>query len=54
LHTPLPPTLVFWRGVARRYFTALCHHPDRGDANTPPLERRPGGRSHRPTPSSNG
>jgi hypothetical protein len=39
LHTPMPSTLVFWRGVARRYYTALCHHPDRGDSNTPPLER---------------
>ena len=27
LHEPLPPTFGFWRGLARRYFTALCHHP---------------------------
>ena len=39
LHTPLPPTLGFWRGVARRYFTALCHHPDRVDTNAAPLQR---------------
>jgi hypothetical protein len=25
LHEPLPPTFVFWRGVAQRLFTALCH-----------------------------
>src|SRR6266513_2650340 len=24
LHEPLPPTFAFWRGLARRYFTALC------------------------------
>jgi len=27
LHEPLPPTFVFWRGLARRLFTALCHQP---------------------------
>jgi len=27
LHEPLPPSLVFWRGLAQRLFTALCHHP---------------------------
>jgi len=27
LHEPLPPTFAFWRGLARRYFTALCHNP---------------------------
>jgi non-specific serine/threonine protein kinase len=27
LHEPLPPTLAFWRGLARAYFTALCHNP---------------------------
>jgi non-specific serine/threonine protein kinase len=26
LHEPLPPTLVFWRGLAQRFFTALCHN----------------------------
>lgn len=28
LHQPLPPTFVFWRGLAQRYFTALCHNPN--------------------------
>ncbi|HEX3718270.1 MAG TPA: DEAD/DEAH box helicase [Verrucomicrobiae bacterium] len=28
LHEPLPPTYGFWRGLARRYFTALCHNPN--------------------------
>ncbi len=28
LHEPLPPTLAFWRGLSRRYFTALCHNPN--------------------------
>jgi non-specific serine/threonine protein kinase len=28
LHEPLPPTFVFWRGLARHYFTALCHTPN--------------------------
>ncbi len=28
LHEPLPPTFGFWRGLARRYFTALCHNPN--------------------------
>jgi len=28
LHEPLPPTLAFWRGLARHYFTALCHTPN--------------------------
>jgi superfamily II DNA or RNA helicase len=28
LHEPLPPTFSFWRGLARRYFTALCHNPN--------------------------
>jgi len=27
LQEPLPPTLAFWRGLARRYFSALCHNP---------------------------
>ena len=30
LHEPLPPSFGFWRGLARRYFTSLCHHPDLG------------------------
>jgi non-specific serine/threonine protein kinase len=25
LHEGLPPTFVFWRGLAARFFTALCH-----------------------------
>src|SRR5437870_1531148 len=28
LHQALPPTFTFWRGLAQRYFTALCHNPD--------------------------
>jgi non-specific serine/threonine protein kinase len=28
LHEPLPPTFGVWRALARRYFTALCHHPN--------------------------
>jgi len=28
LHEPLPPTFGFWRGLVRRYFTALCHNPN--------------------------
>jgi SNF2 domain-containing protein/SNF2 helicase protein/helicase-like protein len=28
LHEPLSPTFGFWRGLARRYFTALCHNPN--------------------------
>jgi non-specific serine/threonine protein kinase len=28
LHEALPPTFSFWRGLARRYFTALCHNPN--------------------------
>ncbi len=27
LHEPLPPSWVFWRGLAQRLFTALCHSP---------------------------
>jgi non-specific serine/threonine protein kinase len=34
LHEPLPPTFVFWRGVAQRLFTALCHNPNLQDAST--------------------
>ena len=32
LHEPLPPTCGFWRGLARRYFTALCHNPNLDNA----------------------
>jgi hypothetical protein len=28
LQEALPPTFGFWRGLARRYFTALCHNPN--------------------------
>lgn len=28
LHEPLPPSFVFWRGLAQRLFTELCHNPD--------------------------
>jgi SNF2 family DNA or RNA helicase len=28
LHEPLPPPFVFWRGLAQRLFTALCHQPN--------------------------
>jgi non-specific serine/threonine protein kinase len=34
LHEALPPTFVFWRGVAQRLFTALCHNPNLQDAST--------------------
>jgi len=34
LHDILPPTLAFWRGLAQRYFTALCHNPNLEDAST--------------------
>ena len=34
LHEPLPPAFVFWRGVAQRLFTALCHNPNLQDAST--------------------
>jgi non-specific serine/threonine protein kinase len=28
LHEALPPTFSFWRALARRVFTALCHNPN--------------------------
>ena len=34
LHEALPPTFVFWRGVAQRLFTALCHNPNLQDVST--------------------
>ena len=34
LHEALPPTFVFWRGVAQRLFTTLCHNPNLQDAST--------------------
>ena len=32
LDEPLSPTFVFWRALARRYFTALCHNPNLDNA----------------------
>ena len=40
LDEPLPPGVVFWRGFARRFFTALCHQPNLKDTTAlviPPL-----------------
>jgi len=34
LHETMPPIFVFWRGVAQRLFTALCHNPNLQDAST--------------------
>jgi non-specific serine/threonine protein kinase len=34
LHEAMPPTFVFWRGVAQRLFTTLCHNPNLQDAST--------------------
>ena len=34
LHEPVPASLVFWRGIAQRLFTALCHTPDLEKAAT--------------------
>jgi superfamily II DNA or RNA helicase len=34
LHEPMPATFLFWRGVAQRLFTALCHNPNLQDAST--------------------
>ena len=28
LHEPLPASFMFWRGLAQRLFTALCHNPN--------------------------
>jgi non-specific serine/threonine protein kinase len=28
LQDPLPPTFVFWRGLAQKFFTILCHNSD--------------------------
>ena len=32
LHAVLPPTFVFWRGLARKFFTTLCHNPNLEDS----------------------
>ncbi|MDB6068026.1 MAG: ATP-dependent helicase, partial [Pedosphaera sp.] len=34
LHEPLPPSFAFWRGLAQRLFTALCHNPNLQDATS--------------------
>ena len=41
LHEPLPPTFVFWRGLARRLFTELCHQPNLPDAAVPTPSKPP-------------
>ena len=41
LHEPLPPTFVFWRGLAQRFFTALCHNPDLQDATSIVISKPP-------------
>ncbi len=33
LHEPLPPPFVFWRGLAQRFFIALCHQPNLDNAS---------------------
>ena len=33
LHEPLPPPFVFWRGLAQRFFTVLCHRPNLENAS---------------------
>jgi len=40
LHEPLPPTFVFWRGLAQRFFTALCHQPNLDNAAIHQCSRR--------------
>jgi hypothetical protein len=34
LHEPMPPSFVFWRGVAQRLFITLCHNPNLQDVST--------------------
>ncbi len=34
LHEPGPPPFVFWRGLAQRVFTAVCHQPEPEQAIT--------------------
>ena len=41
LHEPLPPTFVFWRGLAQRLFTALCHNPDLQNAASISIPKPP-------------
>lgn len=33
LYESMPPSFVFWRGIAQRLFTALCHNPNLQDAS---------------------
>jgi non-specific serine/threonine protein kinase len=39
LHDPLPPTFVFWRGLAQRFFTALCHNSNLEESSTLTIPR---------------
>ena len=41
LHEPLPPSFVFWRGLAQRLFTALCHNPDLQNAASISIAKPP-------------
>jgi non-specific serine/threonine protein kinase len=34
LHERMPPSFVFWRNVAQRLFTALCHNPSLQNTST--------------------
>jgi superfamily II DNA or RNA helicase len=34
LHEALPPSFAFWRRLAQRLFTALCHNPDLQNASS--------------------
>jgi hypothetical protein len=43
LHEPLPPSFVFWRGLAQRFFTALCHAPPSENALALTIPRPAGG-----------
>lgn len=37
LNEPLPPTFAFWRGLAKRFFTALCHNPSPETGSVPAI-----------------
>jgi superfamily II DNA or RNA helicase len=39
LHEALAPSFVFWRGLAQRLFTALCHNPNLQEAAGIQLEK---------------
>src|ERR1035437_8399927 len=41
LHEPLPPSFVFWRGLAQRLFTAHCHNPDLQNAASISIAKPP-------------